>query len=349
MKQRGTLHLRRDATKSAKVVTQFWTKFNNDWSWPNSAGLAYSLILSMFPLVLVVFALLGLFVRNLDLVAYNNLVTQITTFFPAVTSSQNIIQLALKQLTRQSGVLGLVAVVLAIFNGSRLFLLVEGALDIIYHVPPRGIVKQNIMAVSMVLLFVILFPLMVIASSLPALAVSFLQKTPLAYIPGSGIFFGLSGVFGSLIAGYILFQVIYIVVPNQKVSIRNSWLGAVVAALLLELYLVLFPLYVSYFLGSFAGALGLLILLIFFYYFALILFLGAEVNAFFAEGVRETPYDLVTMVHIVTSHLPTSEEAMQKQAASGYKDEVPKEIHSKPTQDYQEELHDHHELHNDAQ
>lgn len=347
MKQRGTLHLRRDATKSAKVVTQFWIKFNNDWSWPNSAGLAYSLLLSMFPLVVVVFALLGLFVRNLDPIAYNNLINQITTFFPAATASQNIIDLALRQLTRQSGVLGLVAIGLAIFNGSRLFLLTEGALDIIYHVPPRNIVKQNIMAVSMVLLFVILFPVMVIASSLPALVASFLKNTPLAYVPGSGLLFSLSGIFGSLIASYILFQVIYIVVPNQKVSIRRSWLGAVVAAVLLELYLVLFPLYVTYFLGSFAGALGLLILLIFFYYFALILFLGAEVNAFFSEGVRETPYDLVTMVHIVTSHLPTSEEDMQRQAASGYKDEVPKEIHSQQTQDHHE-LHNHAELHNDA-
>lgn len=339
MKQRGTLHLRGNATKSAKVLTAFWLKFNNDWSWPNSAGLAYSLLLSMFPLVIAMFALLGLFIGSLDPTGYNNLVTQIVTLFPEVTSSQNIIHLALRQLARQSGILGLVAVVLAIFNGSRLFLLMEGAMDIIYHAPPRNIVKQNIMAVLMVLFFIVLFPIMVLASSLPAFVVSLLQRTPLAYIPGIGLLFGLSGVFGSLIASYILFQVIYVVVPNQKISVRGSWLGAVVAAVLLELYLVLFPLYVTYFLRSFAGALGLLILLIFFYYFALILFLGAEVNAFFSEGVRETPYDLVTMVHIMTSHLPTNEEDMHKQAASTHKNEVPKEIRPKSTPG-SAELHD---------
>ncbi len=342
MNQRAQdMHLRGNATKSAKVLAEFWIKFNNDWSWPNSAGLAYSLILSMFPLVIAMFAVLGLFVRGLDPAGYNNLVAQIIALIPEATSSQNIIQLALNQLARQSGVLGLVAVVLAIFNGSRLFLLMEGALDIIYHVPPRNIIKQNIMAVSMVLFFVILFPIMVLASSIPAFVVSLLKRTAFAYVPGSGLLFGLSGVFGSLIASYILFQVIYIVVPNQKISFRKSWPGAVVGSVLLELYLILFPLYVTYFLRIFAGALGLLILLIFFYYFALILFLGAEVNAFFAEGVRETPYDLVTMMHIVTSHLPTSKEDMQKQAASDYKDEVPKEIHPKPTQDSTE-------LHNDA-
>src|SRR5689334_17445787 len=124
----------------------------------------------------------------------------------------------------------------------------------------------------------------------------------------------------------MLFRVIYIVVPNQKISFRESWLGAVVAAVLLEIYLALFPSFVAHFLGIFVGTLGLLILLIFFYYFALILFLGAEVNAFFAQGLRETPQDLVTMVHTMTIHLRTSEEARKEQAALSHKDEVPKSL-----------------------
>jgi uncharacterized BrkB/YihY/UPF0761 family membrane protein len=88
----------------------------------------------------------------------------------------------------------------------------------------------------------------------------------------------------------------------------------------------------TYFLDIFAGALGLLILLILFYYFALILFLGAEVNAFFAQGVRDTPGDLATIVHLVTSHLATSEEAVKEQAAADHKDEEPKEIRPRQKQ-----------------
>ena len=41
--------------------------------------------------------------------------------------------------------------------------------------------------------------------------------------------------------------------------------------------------------------------MIFFYYFAVILLLGAEVNAFFLEGLRATPGDLVTLVHDTAS------------------------------------------------
>src|SRR6202047_3600603 len=39
----------------------------------------------------------------------------------------------------------------------------------------------------------------------------------------------------------LLLEAIYIVVPNQRISFRHSWRGAVVAAVLLQLYLSLFP------------------------------------------------------------------------------------------------------------
>lgn len=318
--------------KSFKTLGMFWIKFNNDWSWNNAAGLAYNLLLSMFPLVIALLAILGFFLRQPDPTAYDQVLNQIEQIFPAATSSESIIKTALEHLARNSGLLGIFALVLAIFNGSRLFLFMEGSLDIIYHVRPRGIIAQNAVAIIMLLLFVILIPLAIFASAVPAFIVSFLPQTPLNQIPVKSILLGISGIVGGLIAGYILFQAIYMIVPNQKISFRHSWPGAVVAAVLLELYLALFPLYVTYFLGSFAGALGLLILLIFFYYFAMILFLGAEVNAFFAAGIRNTPTDLATMVHLVTSHLPTSEQDVKEQASASHKNEVPKEIRPKPEQ-----------------
>ena len=309
--------------KKTKPFQEFWTKFNNDWSWNNAAGLAYNLILSIFPLVIALLALIGLFLGRLDSAAQDLTIKQLSHLFPEITSSQKIIQPALTQLKKDSGILGIFAIVVSIFNGSRLFLFLQGCFDLIYHVRPRNVIVQNALSVVMVLLFVILVPIMVLASSLPAIVSSLLQKTP------EGLLLSVSGIVSGLIGAYVLFQVIYMVVPNQKISFRKSWRGAVVAAFLLELYLVLFPLYVTTFLGSFASAVGVLILLIFFYYFAIILFLGAEVNAFFAEGVRSTPYDVPTMIHLLSSHLPTSEQDVKEQAAADHKDEVPKEIRPK--------------------
>ena len=70
----------------------------------------------------------------------------------------------------------------------------------------------------------------------------------------------------------------------------------------------------THFLGNDTGQIGfVVILLFFFYYFAVILLLGAEINVFFAEGIRATPDTLPAMVHQLTSHLPTSKKAIQEQ------------------------------------
>lgn len=305
--------------QKARPLLAFWMKFNNDWSWNNAAGLAYNLLMATFPLIIALASILGFFLRTLDPATYHQEIDTLVTSFSSLAGIKPLVAAALLRVQQSAGILGIVAIVLSIFNGSRLFLFMEGCLDIIYHVKPRGVIAQNVMAILMLLLFVVLIPIIVLASTVPAIVFSHLQKTPLDDIPGSSLFFSLGGVLGGLIAGYIFFQVIYIVVPNQKISFRRSWPGAVVAAVLLELFLVLFPLYVTHFLDFFAGTLVLVILLLFFYYFALILFLGAEVNAFFASGIRKTPQDLATMVHIVTSHYPTSEKDLQEQAARSHR------------------------------
>jgi membrane protein len=287
--------------KGIRPLVAFWTKFTNDWSWNNAAGLAYNLILAVFPIVMTLLSLLGFFLSTLDPGAYQSTLDKITSVSASLAEAKPIVAAALQQVRKDAGLLGVVALVLALFNGSRLFIFMEGCLDIIYQVRPRGFLAQNLRSIVMLLLFVVLFPIAVVATAAPAFVFSLLQQTSFSQVPGSTLVFGLGGILGGVIAWYLLFQVIYLVVPNQMISFRESWLGAVVAAVLLELYLALFPLVVAHVLGIFAGTLGLLILLIFFYYFAVILFLGAEVNAY-VKGIRETPHDLVTMVHVMTSH-----------------------------------------------
>jgi hypothetical protein len=205
-----------------------------------------------------------------------------------------------------------IAILIAIFGGSRLFVSLENYFDIIYHTRPRDLIPQNLMALGMLLLFVILIPLMVFTSSVPALVQSILKATPVSQIPGNAFIFTALGILTGLIIAWILFEAIYIVVPNQHISFRNSWRGAVVAAVALEIYLYLFPFYVTLF-----------------YYFAVILLLGAEINAYFSEGIRATPDNLAVMVHQLTSHLPTSKKDIQEQAPPSHKNIEPKDIRPK--------------------
>ena len=288
--------------KGAKSFQAFITKFNNDWCL-NFAGLiAYNLLMAMLPIAIALLAILGMILS--DPTTRNAIIAQVTGVFPGLTSQQNAISLASQQLAKSTGILSIIAILLAIFGGSRLFITIEACLDMIYRVRPRSLIRQNIMAIAMLLLFIILIPIMIVASAGPSFVFSIVQNTPLKAVPGMNYLFGLGGIFGGFIASFILLEAIYFVVPNQRISWRNSWRGAIIAAVALELFLILFPFYTSHFLGGYAGQIGFaVILLLFFYYFAVILLLGAEINAYYFEEVRPLPNDLATFVSTMAGKL----------------------------------------------
>jgi YihY family inner membrane protein len=305
---------------------QFINKFNNDWVMNFASGLAFNTLTAIFPILVALIAIFGLVVGG-SAAAQHQLTNGIESVFPQQIRSGNLLQPVFNSLNKNAGPLLIIAILTALFGGSRLFVTMEGYFDIIYHTLPRNAIKQNIMAFSMLLLFIVIIPIMIFGAALPALVVSLLKATPLNNVPGSGLLFTLIGIVFGLFFAWVFFEAIYIVVPNQHISFRNSWLGAVVAAVGVEIYLILFPFYVAHFMNTYTGTAGFaVILLFFFYYFSVILLLGAEVNAFFAEKIRATPAPIPTMIHEMTSHLQTSEHAIKEQASIDHKNEQPKDI-----------------------
>jgi YihY family inner membrane protein len=307
-KRPPTEQLLQSVGKNVKPFREFLTKFSNDWSMTFSGVVAYSLLTAMLPIAIALVAILGFTLGSANT---NNIVQQVSKVFPGLAGQQNAITLAINQLSKQAGLLAFIAVVLAIFAGSRLFITLEGCLDIIYRVRPRPLIQQNLMAFGMLILFIILVPIMVFASAAPSFILNFLGQNPvLSGLPlvksvaSNPVITYTTGIAGGLIAAFLLFEAIYFVVPNQHISWRNSWKGAIVAAVAMTLFLNLFPLYIQYFLKNYAGQIGFaVILLLFFYYFAVILMIGAEVNAFFFEGVRPMPNDLATFVSTMAGTL----------------------------------------------
>ena len=313
--------------KEAQPIKQFVMKFNNDWVMNFASGLAFNILTAIFPILIALLAIFGFVVGSLAPGSEQQLINGIQSVLPQPIRAGHLLQPVFTSLNKNAGPLLIIAILTALFGGSRLFVAMEGYFNIIYHTCPRNVIRQNLMAFVMLLLFIVLVPIMVFGSALPALVVSLLKATPLNNIPGSGLLFTVIGIGFGLLFAWIFFEAIYIVVPNQHISFRNSWLGAVVAAVAVEIYLILFPFYVTHFMNTYTGTAGFAVILLFFlYYFAVILLLGAEVNAFFAERVRATPAGIPTMIHQMTSHLPTSEQAIQEQAAITHKNEPPKEI-----------------------
>ena len=286
--------------KGFKSIMGFIDKFNYDWVLSLASGLAFNLMVATIPFIIAILALVGFIFGGLNPSIQEQLIQQIQQIFPPPIPSQEIIGLALNTLNKDAGVLGLIAVVMAIIGGSGLFVAMEGQLDIIYQIRTRDIIRQYIMAFGMLFVFVILAPFMLFANSIPSILHSFAQKTSLSQtqIVSSGIGFELLTIFCGFLATWILIEIIYLVVPNQHISFRESWFGALLAAVATQAYLQLFPFYVTHFLSGYTGTVGFAIIFIFFFYFfAVILLGGAEVNAFYAQGKRALPENMAGLVH----------------------------------------------------
>lgn len=285
----------------------FINKFNNDWTMQSAGTLAYNLMVAIVPIAIAIIAIFGFTVGALDSNAQNQLINGVEKAFPSGNFSREILQVVFTSLKRNAGFLTILAILTSIFGGSRLFIAIEGCFDITYRTYPRGVIAQNVMAILMMLLFIVLVPLMVFASSVPALMLSFIQSTGINGLPliaqliNNSFFLGAIGIVSGVVISWILFEAIFSVVPNQPISLKNSWRGALLSAVLLELFLALFPLYITHFMGSYIGTAGFaVILLVFFYYFAVILLLGAQINAYFAEHIQPLPNNLAAVLHDAT-------------------------------------------------
>jgi membrane protein len=288
--------------KGFKSILGFIDKFNYDWVLSLASGLAFNLMVAIIPIIIAILALAGFIFGGMNPAIQEQLIQQIQQLFPPPIPSQEIIGLALNTLNKDAGLLGLIAVVMAIIGGSGLFVAMEGQLDIIYQIRTRDIIRQYIMAFGMLFVFVILAPFMLFANSIPSILHSFAQKSSLSQtqIVRSGIGFELLTLFCGFLATWVLIEIIYLVVPNQHISFRESWFGALLAAAATQAYLQLFPFYVTHFLSGYTGTVGFAIIFIFFFYFfAVILLGGAEVNAFYAQGKRALPENMAGLVHAV--------------------------------------------------
>jgi len=285
------------------TLAAFWTKINNDGLFNMAAMLAYNFLMSFFPILLVLFTIGGLILTATG-AGQQLLLNAVANVLPPSTSHELLFKFT-KGIKQSAAALFIFGIVVALFTGSRLFVTIEYAFGVIFRLRSRDFLRQNLMAIGMVLLYAVLIPVVLLASVIPPAAVRALgigKNTPvLGFLIQAG-FDLLSVLFAA-----VLFAAIYIVVPNRPVRLREVWKGTLVAAVLLVLYESLFPLYVSHFLNSQdlgATAGFAVVILVFFYYLAVILLLGAEINSW-AAGQRQTAAPINALLQEVQAH-PTT-------------------------------------------
>lgn len=296
---------RQRARRAGSVVVEFWLKITNDWIFNLSAILAYNLLMSFIPILFVLLAVAGFFLGSITPDGAADLQRFLATAFPDQIS-YTFVEAVAHHLSTSARIFLFLGILTSLFIGSRLFIAMENCFGIVFRLRGRNLLRQNAMAVSMLLLYIALVPLLFLGSIVPAAILKVFDPAGRSGI--GGFLLQAAGVGVAMVVALVLFGVIYVVVPNRPVRWREAAKGTTVAATLLVLYIVLFPFYVNGVLhpgnyGSIAGF--ILVLLIFFFYLAFILLLGAEVISF-SEGQRRAAGDLAAILHEVQAHRTTS-------------------------------------------
>lgn len=286
------------------TLRTFWTKMSNDWVFNWSAMLAYVFLTSIFSILLAIVSIGGLILSFISPESRTALETSIANSLPGGASGYGgqIVTAATATLRQNAGLGLIIGIVLAVVSGSGLFISLENVFGVIFRLRGRDMIHQRMMALGMMLLYIVLVPLIVLASVVPPLVLRALNIG--ASNPIGGFLIQAAGLGVSLLVGVILFGAIYIIVPNRPVRTREVWIGTLVAAALLVVYELVFPIYESMFLkpGHLGATVGFaVVILAFFYYLAFILLLGAEINSW-ASGQRETSAPIDGILHEVQAH-----------------------------------------------
>ena len=286
------------------ALVSFWKKINNDWIFNLAGLLAYNFLLTLFPIMLLLLAGVGALIGLINVDAQIKLELAIASALPGSIGTL-LVKEILANLKGSVSLLLIVGLIGAFVAGSRLFITLENCFGIIFRLRGRNIIQQNLMAVGMLVLYLLLVPVVFLGSLLPSLLLAFLPLGTLAFVPRWLTDFAQPLI--ALVVTTFVVGMTYAFVPHRPMRWRTlgeNWKGAVVAAILLLLYEAFFPWYRDHFvhtenygsLGAFA-----IIILLFFYYLGLILLLGAEINSWVA-GQRETASDIPGILHAVQAH-----------------------------------------------
>src|SRR6266576_2340499 len=289
--------------KDIKPLEKLCIKCKEDWIHHLAQALAFSLLTILVPITVLLLVTFGAISWWLDAPTQHLLTIRLESIMPAPFSAPAVemFSKAFDAYSHASILEKFVIVALSILFGSFFFSLLELCFDVIYHLPPRPMLRRHIVAIGMLFLFVALTSILILASIAPTILLSLVSPIPVSPVNNSGVL-DISSIIGSIVISLVLFQAIYVMVPHRHIKLKTlghhigkSWRGTLVSTAVMQLFLFLFPVYATLFLNNYIGQVGfVLILLLFFYVFMLILLLGAEINAFFAEGIRVPQSDLIT-------------------------------------------------------
>jgi membrane protein len=258
---------------------------DNAFNW--AVIIAWNFLQSLFPIVLVMAALLGVALGSIG-VGSEKVYTTVLSIIPDPAAQQQALQ-ALTLFHQKSGIFFLVGFAGLVWSGAGLFRTMEQAFDVIYGSGRRPLPLGILMSVGMVFLLTVFGGLMLVSTTLLGL---FNQLPYLPALLANGVVAFLFQAGIGVVAGFLLFLCIYFVVPNRRQDWGKVWPGALTAGVLFEALSLVFPLYLRLTgtSATYGKTFGLLFLLmVYFYFLGIVTMLGVELNSLLYPARKEVP------------------------------------------------------------
>jgi membrane protein len=275
----NSLKAKLDAFQRSRVGL-FLKKVMDDQA-PNLAALlAWGTLSALLPLIFGVLSVAGLILR--DQTRLDDLYNTLLVLLPP-QSAGPILDALSSVREASSAPLSIVALLLLLFSGSSFFSNMAAVFDQAYHVESRNFVMQRVVSIVMLIITTLLLIVSTLAASLGSLVGNVQVGLPVGPKLARVVSWSIS-----ILSAFVLFLLIYKILPNAKQGWRDVMPGAILSSVLLFVISQIFPLYLTFFPPNQAYAVfGVFLVFTFWLYLlGFVLVLGAELNAFLHEPAR---------------------------------------------------------------
>lgn len=261
-----------------------WNQFQADDGTLLSAAVAYFIALSLFPLLLVLIAGTGLFLRytNLGHDAEQQVLRAVSEHLSPSLGQQ--VQATLTQVQDRSAINGPVGLVTTLIAVLAAFAQFENAFDRIWKVPrPTGTgmvaaIRRLIVQRGMAFLLLLTLGLVIVAGVISGIALNWMRTSTAAFVEVPEPVWNGLHIGSSVLLNLCLFTAIYRWLPRAPVRWSEAVRGGAVTALLWELGRQLLAAHlISTKYSSAYGVVGSFIgVMVWLQYAAMVVFFGAE-------------------------------------------------------------------------
>lgn len=257
-----------------------------------AAAISYYVLFSLFPLMIFLVGVMGLFLQNSDL--QQEIIDGVLDLLPEQgdTGTSDVTDAVQDVAGVGSAAVGVFGLIGMAWSGSNMFGVIRRSINTAYDLEQqRPFVQQKLLDLAMVIGLGAFFLVSIAATTFLRTVRTF--SSDLAVLGDAAERAGLAWDAASFLIplgmSFVAFSVMYWIVPATTVKLREVWPGALVAALFFEVSKFGFTIYLANFssYGAVYGSLGAVVAFLFWIYItAVILLFGAEVASEYPRVLR---------------------------------------------------------------